>query len=204
MLDNFSNSKAAAAALAEDINDLAAKLAAARKSTIEHAISIGKKLREAKQIVPYGKFGGWCKHNVQIEKSCRADYMKLAKAKQTGELDQVLNGIPIGDYDGGIKDLVARLSPSKVAPKRKSSDLFKAANSTLSRARKELKRANSNIEMIHSLSKHAENSVLDKLLTTHVKKEMKEKVRFIQLFDKLLGQAELATQSSKKKKKKKT
>jgi hypothetical protein len=73
------------------------------------AVEIGKRLKEAKSIVPYGEWGGWLQTNVDYSERTAQNLMKLAEESARGGLAQMetlsytqalqLIGLPAADRD---------------------------------------------------------------------------------------------------------
>ena len=93
--------------LIDDISEHLKEIRRSKERYLSHALSVGQCLILAKPRVT-GRFDDWCRATFQIEKTARSDYMALAKAKNDGTLDRVLNGAKIEEFDGGLKELVKK------------------------------------------------------------------------------------------------
>ncbi|MDD3212100.1 MAG: DUF3102 domain-containing protein [Eubacteriales bacterium] len=78
------------------------------------AVEIGKRLKEAKSLVPYGEWGMWLSSNVNYSERTAQNLMKLAEENARGGLEQMqelsytqtlqLIGLPAGDRDAFLAD----------------------------------------------------------------------------------------------------
>lgn len=80
-----------AVAIAQEINQIKAEV---RDTAIRGAIEIGKRLLEAKSLVPYGSWGQWLEDNVAYSERTAQDLMRIAKEygrKETQALAEIQN-----------------------------------------------------------------------------------------------------------------
>ena len=80
-----------AVAIAQEINQIKAEV---RDTAIRGAIEIGKRLLEAKSLVPYGSWGKWLEDNVAYSERTAQDLMRIAKEygrKETQALAEIQN-----------------------------------------------------------------------------------------------------------------
>ncbi len=78
------------------------------------AVEIGKRLKEAKSLVPYGEWGVWLNDNVDYSERTAQNLMKLAEENASGGLEKLqelsytqtlqLIGLPAGDRDAFLAD----------------------------------------------------------------------------------------------------
>lgn len=64
-----------AAVIAREINEIKQEVKA---TVVQGAIAIGRKLQEAKSIVPYGEWGAWLEENVSYSASTAQNLMRIA------------------------------------------------------------------------------------------------------------------------------
>ena len=77
--------------IAQEINQIKAEV---RDTAIRGAIEIGKRLLEAKSMVPYGSWGKWLEDNVAYSERTAQDLMRIAKEygrKETQALSEIQN-----------------------------------------------------------------------------------------------------------------
>lgn len=77
--------------IAQEINQIKAEV---RDTAIRGAIEIGKRLLEAKSLVPYGSWGKWLEDNVAYSERTAQDLMRIAKEygrKETQALSEIQN-----------------------------------------------------------------------------------------------------------------
>lgn len=77
--------------IAQEINEIKAEV---RDTAIRGAIEIGKRLLEAKSLVPYGSWGQWLEENVAYSERTAQDLMRIAKEygrKETQALQEIQN-----------------------------------------------------------------------------------------------------------------
>lgn len=80
-----------AALIAQEINQIKAEV---RDTAIRGAIEIGKRLMEAKSVVPYGSWGKWLEDNVSYSERTAQDLMRIAREysrTETETLSQIQN-----------------------------------------------------------------------------------------------------------------
>lgn len=63
--------------IAQEINEIKEKV---RDVAIRGAIEIGKRLQEAKSMVPYGEWGKWLAENVDYSERTAQDLMQIGRA----------------------------------------------------------------------------------------------------------------------------
>ena len=77
--------------IAQEINQIKTEV---RDTAIRGAIEIGKRLLEAKSLVPYGSWGKWLEDNVAYSERTAQDLMRIAKEygrKETQALSEIQN-----------------------------------------------------------------------------------------------------------------
>lgn len=77
--------------IAQEINQIKAEV---RDTAIRGAIEIGKRLLEAKSLVPYGSWGKWLEDNVAYSERTAQDLMRIAKEygrRETQALSEIQN-----------------------------------------------------------------------------------------------------------------
>lgn len=77
--------------IAQEINEIKEKV---RDVAIRGAIEIGKRLQEAKSMVPYGEWGKWLAENVDYSERTAQDLMRIASEygrKETQALSEIQN-----------------------------------------------------------------------------------------------------------------
>lgn len=80
-----------AESIAQEINQIKAEV---RDVAIRGAIEIGKRLQEAKSMVPYGEWGQWLNENVDYSERTAQDLMRIANEygrKETQALAEIQN-----------------------------------------------------------------------------------------------------------------
>ena len=73
-----------AALIAQEINQIKAEV---RDTAIRGAIEIGKRLLEAKSVVPYGSWGQWLEDNVSYSERTAQDLMRIAREYSRTEME---------------------------------------------------------------------------------------------------------------------